>query len=381
MNLDAIFTYVVNNSVMITQWLVVCVFATSILYIGFRLFAKDKSESSDLHLHQGFEGQVKSAASLVSPLAPSVDEIMSQPGMGPRGLDVKTPTPQSASGGVGGGAVPPAEILMVTQELSKKENEIRQLREQIENAKSSSLDASSLKAKIEELQGKLAEYEILEDDIADLSKFKEENAKLKAELEALKNGTILDGDEEPTEDADDTAEGSMEEPDGGEEALAKAPVPDQDDDPISKDDLMAQFEATLEAETSGAAKREEQEVEEEEEAQDTEPVKAAGDDEADFVAEFEAAVQQQKVTGDEDEESESEASQMPTGDDILAEFAESLSTTSAAEDESGLNTDKMLAEMADLGESNDDGGDSALEEETDTEKMAREASRLLSGEE
>ncbi len=42
------------------------------------------------------------------------------------------------------------------------------------------------KVKIEELQARLAEYEIIEDDIADLSMFKEENAKLKEELALLK---------------------------------------------------------------------------------------------------------------------------------------------------------------------------------------------------
>lgn len=43
-----------------------------------------------------------------------------------------------------------------------------------------------LQQKIEELQARLSEYEIIEDDIADLSLFKEENAQLKAELERLR---------------------------------------------------------------------------------------------------------------------------------------------------------------------------------------------------
>lgn len=43
-----------------------------------------------------------------------------------------------------------------------------------------------LKTKLEELQGRLAEYEIIEDDIADLSMFKDENARLKDEMSKLK---------------------------------------------------------------------------------------------------------------------------------------------------------------------------------------------------
>lgn len=47
-------------------------------------------------------------------------------------------------------------------------------------------ELNSLKARVSELQAKLAEYEIIEDDIADLSLFKDENKKLKDEVERLK---------------------------------------------------------------------------------------------------------------------------------------------------------------------------------------------------
>ena len=49
-------------------------------------------------------------------------------------------------------------------------------------------DADKLSSRIKELEAKLAEYEILEDDIADLSLYKEENARLRSELEKLKAG-------------------------------------------------------------------------------------------------------------------------------------------------------------------------------------------------
>lgn len=48
---------------------------------------------------------------------------------------------------------------------------------------------AELQSKIDELEGKLFEYEIIEDDIADLSKFKEENAELRSELELLRKST------------------------------------------------------------------------------------------------------------------------------------------------------------------------------------------------
>ncbi len=47
-------------------------------------------------------------------------------------------------------------------------------------------EKEKLNQQIRELQGKLSEYEIISEDIADLSFFKEENSKLQKELEALK---------------------------------------------------------------------------------------------------------------------------------------------------------------------------------------------------
>lgn len=50
-----------------------------------------------------------------------------------------------------------------------------------------------LQTKIAELEAKLNEYEIIEDDIADLSRFKEENEELRRELEGLRrNATATD---------------------------------------------------------------------------------------------------------------------------------------------------------------------------------------------
>ncbi len=380
MNLDEIFTYAVNNSVMISQWLIVCVAATSLLYLGIRLFAKDKLASEDVVIVERSSSADGVASSLVSPISPSIDEIMAQPGMASTG-------PTTFGGGLGAGPNPGlnrtsnVDSSGLQQELSKKDIEVRQLREEIEKVKSSSLDSTALRAKIDELQGKLAEYEILEDDIADLSKFKEENARLRAEIEALRTGASLN---ESFGIPADEEVGSMAEPESAEDALpgltATSGVEADDGEPISKDELVAQFEATLETESKS-----------EKSIDDVAPIKSEDDDGGpDFVAEFEVAVQQQKTAkvdnDDNGDNGESEgASDMPTGDDILAEFAESL-----GQDESdsvgpagavGLNTDKMLEEMVGLSESGDDDSGSALEEEMDTEKMASEASKLLSGEE
>lgn len=74
--------------------------------------------------------------------------------------------------------------------IEKRDGEIRALKKELEQRASES-DPSQYLSRIKELEGKLAEYEILEDDIADLSLFKEENAKLKAELDAIKGGAVI----------------------------------------------------------------------------------------------------------------------------------------------------------------------------------------------
>jgi hypothetical protein len=52
-------------------------------------------------------------------------------------------------------------------------------------------ERAELLAKIKELEARLAEYEIISEDIADVSFFKEENARLNRELEALKAGGAI----------------------------------------------------------------------------------------------------------------------------------------------------------------------------------------------
>lgn len=85
------------------------------------------------------------------------------------------------------------EIEKLQNELTAKADEIRALQEAANDGASSGDDVDPQKmaeyeSKLKELEAKLQEYEIIEDEIADLSMFKEENQKLKDEIEALKAG-------------------------------------------------------------------------------------------------------------------------------------------------------------------------------------------------
>ncbi len=86
-----------------------------------------------------------------------------------------------ASGGV--------DVSGLERELKERAVIIEELKKQVEAAKAADQGSSNeLLAKIKTLEGKLAEYEIIEDDIADLSHYKDENARLKKELEQFKRG-------------------------------------------------------------------------------------------------------------------------------------------------------------------------------------------------
>lgn len=75
-------------------------------------------------------------------------------------------------------------------EVLSKDREIADLHKQLTQgnplAGAAAGDNSDLMGKIDELEARLREYEIIEDDIADLSLYKAENEKLKSEIDNLK---------------------------------------------------------------------------------------------------------------------------------------------------------------------------------------------------
>lgn len=92
----------------------------------------------------------------------------------------------------GGGAVSEQQLTELKAQLEEREKELSAVREEAEKLKAegtgglSGDEKTSYEAKLRDLQARLAEYEIISEDIADLSFYKEENAKLQAELKALK---------------------------------------------------------------------------------------------------------------------------------------------------------------------------------------------------
>jgi hypothetical protein len=103
-------------------------------------------------------------------------------------------------------------------------------------------DNSELLKKISDLESRLQEYEIIEDDIADLSLYRSENEKLKDELKRLKGqlGTNTQAEEASTEkvqEIDDSTEDEIK-------AVQEAPKV-REKKPVDGTDLVAEFEKVV----------------------------------------------------------------------------------------------------------------------------------------
>ena len=243
-------------------------------------------------------------------------------------------------------------------------------------------DRAQLEAKLAELQAKLAEYEIIEDDIADLSLFKEENRKLKAEIEALKSAPAQPVALAPA------APVAAQQPEG----IAPAPKPsliaDDEAAPLKfekstkfeldpADDVMKEFASAIGGEepSENSTKSSTQSAEAEQGA--TAKREAIPDPLSQLITSAETAVTDPQAAIDA----------LLKGAEAESAVAESLSSTSVTastsspetsrEDSYGgelvasIDTDKLMSEVQSL-EASGESDDSGLESSIDTDKLMNE---------
>ncbi len=256
-----------------------------------------------------------------------------------------------------------SQVAALKKEIKEKEVEIAKLKAGGGSSQATP-EAGDFAARIKELEAKLSEYEILEDDIADLSLYKEENARLKEQLEKLSPGT---GPIEAVGEAQTTTEAIVEEfaaavnqasPDSVESEAATVPV---------TDDPMTDFENTLkvgqeksEAETSTTADNpSEPAASPAVEAAAVEPAAAPAVEAA--AVEPAATPAAQASAEDKDK------------DDVFAEFA---NPNPDLPPEEPLDPEKVMNEMADLAKIETTDKSNALEESVDTDKMVTEIVNL-----
>lgn len=336
MNLERILSYLTHHSEAIIQWLFFLILALSGLLIGRHLFSK-KVQDDGL----GLAG---------ADLNTALQKILEQ--------TTKLESVSLEKLNAAGVANVEGQVQALKDALAARETELNELRAKGGGAETTKA-ASDLEKRIKELEEKLAEYEILEDDIADLSLYKEENTRLRTELDKLKGGTGP-----AVADAGVPAAATTAAPPAAEAPAAPA---------ASGDDILAEFTQAVEAEPTPA------------EAAPTATMQVP--DTGNPMADFETAVKLEKALQEagapvaaapSTSTSTSTASAPATAeepknneaDDLFAEFAQPQ--TASEDGESGLDTDKMMAEMAAL-VSMEPATGNALEESIDTEKMAAEA--------
>lgn len=356
-NFESLLNYFTHHVESIIQWVFLLILALTGLLISRGLFGKQDKASGG-------------GASAGASNSPEVQSVLQQILDRTSKLDGVAVTSQMSPEAV---ALAETQVQTLKKELSARDEEIKTLKSTAATTGGAagaavSDEANKLAARLKELEAKLAEYEILEDDIADLSLYKEENVRLRSELDKLKGGATAPAVASAT---------------AATAAVEPAPAP-----PAAApktDDIVAEFAqavsqdgppaptATMEVPDTGNPMKDFEAavaIEKQRAAAPT-PQPAAPAPEAPAPAPQAAPTPAAPVAAPA-----AAKAATPSGpsDDLFAEFAESPATPSDA----SLDTDKMMAEMAALVSLEPATGNS-LEDGIDTDKMAAEAGSFNKG--
>ncbi|MCE3011177.1 MAG: hypothetical protein LW875_11260, partial [Proteobacteria bacterium] len=182
MNIEKILNFVMTHNTLMIEVLIGVILVLTLL-IAIRTFLMVKEEED--HPQSGMN-----LADLEATLKKLLEKANAVPATGSATAEGASPEVSNLI----------AEINNLKLELDQKRKEIEDVKASAANIPAGATAApvasveisdderAKLEAKLKELEGKLAEYEIISEDIADLSFYKEQNTKLQKELESLKAG-------------------------------------------------------------------------------------------------------------------------------------------------------------------------------------------------
>ncbi len=194
MTIDQILQFFSQHNVAIIEGLVAAIILLG-LFVGYRgFFGKKDAES-------GLGGGLDTAQ-----LEKTLQKILDNQGHAPKTGDDALAA--AFKDGAAGHGESPEEVQQLKVSLSENIKELEVLRAELQIAEKKvaelqanppagggdaaaaapAVDTSELDNKIKDLEARLAEYEIISEDIADLSRYKEENEQLKTEISGLKQG-------------------------------------------------------------------------------------------------------------------------------------------------------------------------------------------------
>lgn len=186
MNLEQILQFIIAHNATIIEALIAAILVV-ILFLALRAFL-------------GGDAPEESSRTSMVELEATLKKLIEQAGKVPLTVVPEGEAANAAASGGGelGSGTQAAQlseqINTLRKELETKQKEIEQMKASGAGATAaapaglSDADKAKLEAQIKDLQAKLQEYEIISEDIADLSFYKEQNAKLQRELEATKGG-------------------------------------------------------------------------------------------------------------------------------------------------------------------------------------------------
>lgn len=404
MNLDQFLDLLFRSNVLLIEVLFGIVLA-GVVYLTIRSFSQPEQDAGAANL-QGLEDGIKKILETYSPTGAPKSGTSSLGGLGADKISLMAP----------GQASPEvlAELERLKSELAAKSEEVEQLKTQGSNgaaapaegaAKAASQaaapavtgDAAVLQEKIRDLEARLGEYAIIEDDIADLSFYKEETVRLQAEVDSLKAKLAeYEAQGVPTAAAPAAAPAPVAAPTPvapPEVAAAPAPTPAPEVTPtpappvappptptVAAPAATTMIEtASSEQSTSAEAAPEVQDIAPSAaESVDVPPITAAESSaiDDDIMAEFERAVAEQKAAAKDVKI----AKAVPPAPEAVADLTQEEAPV-ASEDANQaaapeINLDKMINEVQALPETESGDVQNALDQALDAEKLLQEASGM-----
>lgn len=182
MNIEKFLAFWSGHNTLIIELLIAAVLL-SVIYLAFRTFFGEEEESS-------------SSSSLGKMNSEDIQRTLKkiiETQAGTAGAAPATPAAPTAGAPAAAPGVDPAQLEKLKVEVQDREKTIQSLKDQMQQltanqGAASSVASKELETKLKDLEARLAEYEIISEDIADITFYKEENTRLQKELASVKSG-------------------------------------------------------------------------------------------------------------------------------------------------------------------------------------------------
>lgn len=307
--MDKFLSFWSQHNTVIIEGLIALIILSS-LFLAYRSFFAKSSRGANAENGEGFDATQleKTLQKILENQGKSLGKASANKGASEDleidlDLDMDQESAKAKVASSPGATESPAEVSQLRLSLNESQQKVELLQKQLQEALAlaeakggdapaasgaagdaglSAKEKEELNGKIKDLEARLAEYEIISEDIADLSRYREENENLKKELEGLKAGgvatpapasaptpttapPVAEVESKPEPEVQEAAPAevapveappvevpSVEAPAAEEVVAAEAPAPaaESSDSNFIDDELMKEFAAAVEGQKS-----------------------------------------------------------------------------------------------------------------------------------